>query len=63
MYLAKQKSQIENVPCTNPMGILKCCPLFQCRGWGKRSDGIAPDRENPLVEFLHIPSFWLQGIE
>ena len=22
------------------------CPLFQYRGWGKRSDGKAPDREN-----------------
>ena len=41
-----QKSQIENVPCTNPIGIRECCPLFQCRGWGKRSDGIAPDRKN-----------------
>ena len=28
------------------MGIREGCPLFQYRGWGKRSDGIAPDREN-----------------
>ena len=27
---------------TNPMGIGESCPLFQCGGWGKRSDGIAP---------------------
>ena len=30
------------------MGICECCPLFQCRGWGKSSDGIAPDRENAM---------------
>ena len=35
-----QKSLIDNVPCTNSMGIRECCPLFQ------RSDGIALDREN-----------------
>ena len=31
-----QKLQIANVPCTNPMGIRECCPLFQCRELGKR---------------------------
>ena len=41
-----QKMKIENIPCTNPMGIRECCPLFQCRGWGKHSDGIANDRDN-----------------
>ena len=34
------KISIENVPCANPMGIRKCCPLFQYRRWGKHSDGM-----------------------
>ena len=45
--------QIKKFPCTNPMGIRECCPLFQCRGWGTRSDGIAPDRENECPSPSH----------
>ena len=47
-----QKSQIENVSRrtrTNPMGIREYCPLFQCRWWGKRSDGIAPTARMVLM--------------
>ena len=44
-----QKSQIKNVPCTNPMGIRECCPLFQYGGWGKGSVGTAPTARISII--------------
>ena len=51
MLYIGQKSQIENVPCTNDdNGNSRVLYLFQCSGWGKRSDRIAPDRKNQMQE-------------
>ena len=50
LYLAKyRKLKIFLVQIQWEFTIAVSCPLFQCRGWGKHSDGIAPDRENAFL--------------